>query len=77
MTGYPTCFAHSIASPSDAITPSDPGRIGRRLSSSARALFPFLAHQANHFWRRTYELIPQVSQTSAKFAFSDSSPYPG
>ena len=77
ITGNPTCRAHSSASPSDATIPSDPGRMGTPAFFIAARAFSFSPINRVISGGGPMKVIPQVSQTSAKLAFSASSPYPG
>src|SRR5579864_9375465 len=72
ITGKPTCFAHSSASPSLATIPSDPGRIGTPAFFIADRAFSFSPIRRVTSGRGPMNLIPLISQTSAKFAFSAS-----
>ncbi len=56
ITGNPTCRAHSMASPSLARIPSEPGRIGTPALFHGGAGLFFFAHQPNDFRGWTDEL---------------------
>ena len=77
IMGNPTCRAHSSASPSDAMTPSEPGRIGTPAFLIAARAFSFSPMSRVISGGGPMNLMPQVSHTSAKLAFSASRPYPG
>jgi hypothetical protein len=74
ITGKPTCRAHSTASASDAMMPSDPGNIGTPACFMAARAFSFSPISRVTSGRGPMNLISLISQTSAKFAFSASSP---
>ena len=74
ITGKPTCRAHSIASPSEAMIPSDPGRIGTPACFIAARAFSFSPIRRVTSGRGPMNLMPLVSHTSAKLAFSASNP---
>ena len=56
ITGNPTWRAHSMASPSLARMPSEPGRMGTPARLHRGAGFFLFAHQAGDFGRRSDEL---------------------
>ena len=56
MTGNPTWRAHSMASPSLARMPSEPGRMGTPALLHGRAGLFLFAHQPGDFRRRADEL---------------------
>ena len=55
ITGKPTCRAHSMASPSLARIPSEPGRMGTPALLHRGSGFFFFAHQPGNFRRRADE----------------------
>ncbi len=77
ITGYPPLCAHSSASSSSAITPSDPGRIGTFAFFIVCRAVDFSPIIRVTSGGGPMNLIFDARQTSAKFAFSLSSPYPG
>src|SRR5581483_4933951 len=71
ITGKPTVRAHSMASPSPASTPSEPGRIGTPAFFMAPRAFSFSPIRRVTSGGGPMNLMLQVSQTSAKLAFSE------
>ncbi len=57
--------------------PSEPGRIGTPALFMAARAFSFSPISRITSGRGPMNLIPLVSHTSAKLAFSESNPYPG
>ena len=77
ITGYPTAFAHSSAASSLSITPSDPGKIGTFAFFIVCRAVDFSPIIRVTSGGGPMNLILLARHTSAKFAFSLSSPYPG
>ena len=74
MTGNPTDFAHANASSSVCRTPSEPGRMGTFAFFIAWRAFSFSPISRMASGVGPMNLMFEARQTSAKFAFSLSSP---
>ncbi len=74
ITGKPTSCAHSSASSAEATTPSEPGRMGTPAAFIACRAFSFSPIVRITSGVGPMNLMPLVSQTWAKLAFSLSKP---
>ncbi len=74
ITGKPTLRAHSSASSAEAMMPSEPGRIGTPSFFMVARAFSFSPISRVTSGGGPMNLISEAWQTSAKLAFSLSSP---